>query len=1211
VLMAKGRQEPILHFVAMPAAGGPAAGLEQQVPAAAVPPFGAEGSPACFSTARGATIKPSASALARAGRMLEAVQHDGDLNPLGPAQTHMPSPCGGLAGTKRAAAPSAEHSAPAAKRLGANPAHAGSGRAPGLCARTPARPSAARVSARTPARQSEAQVRGSPAPLSHTPSVAATLETSLFASGPAMSPIPMATLTQTQVQDPTQLQTAPKVVVNSSWHTWDSGSPNNSDADACSHGHVSHSASADFGHDRISVAHNAAAHGPGHKASAAQRHFDVGQEHRITPSSEKPGSGVQQPQSFAARQDDSHGPSGPWHAGGNSNREHEKTTVPQQHARRQSEPAQDQPHQDRDHEQTRVPQQHAHQQVEHRQDQPDHEQTSSNGWMSIGNIFASGHSTPALAVGVLRATMPRFEIDSHGGSGYGGAPAMPATMPHFEINGHGGSGYGGTAAMPRPGNFMQPSCNKWTRLGLTQTFVDLFVAKGIREPYDWQVEVLTSDTLLKDKNFVYALPTSAGKTFVAEVTLLRRMLKFQRSRRSRWDMSIKPCKALLVMPYVSLCQEKKEDFEVFGDKAGFLVEAFYNHMGKFPLPPRTNQLCVCTIEKAERIVQSLIETGRVGELGLVLVDEIHFVGVDSRGCLLEMLLTRLRHVCPTVQIVGMSATLPNLADMKEWLGAESWDGTAVKRPVILKEHIICGREQISRDNTTVVALPAPTVDDPDGLIRLVSEGKAGPHGKGDGSVLVFCPTIKETELWAKKLASAFRDAAASASSLSGPHQEGQGGVRDKRKDLGEQLQAVAGSGATSNQLAQFVGEGVAFHNSLLSRGERKIIEAAFKEGTLSVLTSTSTLAAGVNLPAGRVIIARPYLGIGKLKAATYKQMVGRAGRAGFGHLAGEAFLMCKPAEFEWSKELMMNGPPEVRSQLMAPTSRLPNAEKGSAASAKATSDARSDASERPYPDTFMRSVLSFVAMGRVPPKGTGSSEGVHCDVETAGPLGDEGVEVSQVQAFIRSSFFGVVWRRVEKATGETPDATTLHISPVGAAASSKPAGAGAPAAQAARKSLDDMVADVLAQLEDKQLILKLPALDKEKTVEAGKPQQGESAPSAPSSLSEGGSCTPSTCAARRIGGMRLHPTWLGRALHLSGLDIDVGIEIGRHLSEARQQGLVLVDQLHLLFLITPCQFDNDKLFGNGQFWRVLSQMWVCRASPFLAGCSRCPPFLAR
>ena len=77
--------------------------------------------------------------------------------------------------------------------------------------------------------------------------------------------------------------------------------------------------------------------------------------------------------------------------------------------------------------------------------------------------------------------------------------------------------------------------------------------------------------------------------------------------------------------------------------------------------------------------------------------------------------------------------------------------------------------------------------------------------------------------------------------------------------------------------------------------------------------------------------------------------------------------------------------------------------------------------------------------------------------------------------------------------------------------------------------------------------------------------------------------------------------WLDRALHLSGLDIDMGIEIGRHLSEARQQGLVLVDQLHLLFLITPYQFDNDKLFGNGQFWRVLSQKWVCRASPFLLG----------
>ena len=66
----------------------------------------------------------------------------------------------------------------------------------------------------------------------------------------------------------------------------------------------------------------------------------------------------------------------------------------------------------------------------------------------------------------------------------------------------------------------------------------------------------------------------------------------------------------------------------------------------------------------------------------------------------------------------------------------------------------------------------------------------------------------------------------------------------------------------------------------LSDMERVIIEKGYKDGIISVLTATSTLAAGVNLPAGRVLIRSMRIGMEPLGIIQYRQMCGRAGRAG-------------------------------------------------------------------------------------------------------------------------------------------------------------------------------------------------------------------------------------------------------------------------------------------------------------------------------------------
>ena len=85
-------------------------------------------------------------------------------------------------------------------------------------------------------------------------------------------------------------------------------------------------------------------------------------------------------------------------------------------------------------------------------------------------------------------------------------------------------------------------------------------------------------------------------------------------------------------------------------------------------------------------------------------------------------------------------------------------------------------------------------------------------------------------------------------------------------------------------LATLVKKGVAFHHAGLNQNCREIIETEFRKGTIKLLSSTPTLAAGVNLPARRVVISNINRYNAKVGAnrpisiLEYKQLCGRAGR---------------------------------------------------------------------------------------------------------------------------------------------------------------------------------------------------------------------------------------------------------------------------------------------------------------------------------------------
>ena len=104
---------------------------------------------------------------------------------------------------------------------------------------------------------------------------------------------------------------------------------------------------------------------------------------------------------------------------------------------------------------------------------------------------------------------------------------------------------------------------------------------------------------------------------------------------------------------------------------------------------------------------------------------------------------------------------------------------------------------------------------------------------------------------------------------------------------------------------------------LVAAEERTFVEALYRHSSLQIIVATSTLAAGVNLPAQRVVIAGARIAGHPLDVGRYRQMAGRAGRAG--HVAagarGTSFLLGLKRDERLVQELLGGELAPLESQL--------------------------------------------------------------------------------------------------------------------------------------------------------------------------------------------------------------------------------------------------------------------------------------------------------
>jgi len=397
---------------------------------------------------------------------------------------------------------------------------------------------------------------------------------------------------------------------------------------------------------------------------------------------------------------------------------------------------------------------------------------------------------------------------------------------------------------------------KVDKLELNPGTIQVLKEHEIKELYPPQADSIPH--VLKGENLVLSIPTASGKSLVAYIAIVNKLLK-------------EGGKALYVVPLKALAREKYEELKLF-EKLGLKVGISTGDLDDSDPRLARFDIIVCTSEKADSLLRHKINW--MDKIKVLVIDEIHLIHDSSRGPTLEVIISHFKALNPDTQIIALSATIKNATELSIWLDAKlvqsDW------RPVPLREGVYHDHE---------VKFDDGKVEEVEGSEKKATERLVENSIANGGQVLVFVNTRRSTVSMANRLTKVVSE------KLS----------KKENKDLIDLLKRVKKDlpefTSVDEQLFNCVKEGVAFHNAGLSSIQRRAVEQGFKNRLIKVIVATPTLAAGVNIPAQRVIIRDLWrydfnFGMQPIPTWEYKQQAGRAGRPRYDTF-GEAIAIAK------------------------------------------------------------------------------------------------------------------------------------------------------------------------------------------------------------------------------------------------------------------------------------------------------------------------------
>ncbi|MCS6800514.1 MAG: DEAD/DEAH box helicase [Chloroflexota bacterium] len=381
-------------------------------------------------------------------------------------------------------------------------------------------------------------------------------------------------------------------------------------------------------------------------------------------------------------------------------------------------------------------------------------------------------------------------------------------------------------------------------------------------------------------------PTGTGKTVIAEFAVQDALDAGQR--------------LIYTTPLRALSAQKFRDFvAIWGaERVGMVT-------GETAINDRAPILVMTTEILRNRLVS---EGGdEVRDLRAVVLDEFHYLADLDRGRVWEEVVLLIP---PSVQLVCLSATLPNVAEVADWLHEVHGSTVVVthdQRAVPLDVYYFDGSKllRVADPSGKIVARPRGRTRDPENPDLLAAEVVAHLAQRQFLPAIVFVMSRRRTEEQCDLTVDSGLDLLLDPTARDDIERE----IRAVEERIGSEELAMA----QLDRLAAALPRGVAFHHAGLVPALRELVERLFESGRIGVVFATGTLALGINMPARTVVLeqlsTRDERGWRPLHKREFLQMAGRAGRRGKDRL-GHVVVLKHPFDLFDHLERLLKLPPE-------------------------------------------------------------------------------------------------------------------------------------------------------------------------------------------------------------------------------------------------------------------------------------------------------------